>query len=418
VLARWLKHLDEAGAHSAAARIDDMVASGHDVGPLAGVPFGVKDLHDAQGLPTRMGSMLYRDARPASADSEIVRRLRGAGAVVVGKTATPEMGLDSSTTSTLCGVTRNPFDVSRTPGGSSGGSAAAVAAGMVPFATASDGGGSTRSPAAFTGLVGHKPTHGLIPRTLAHGFSVDGVLTATVRDTALLLDVCVGPSWRDRNSIVAPVRSLRHDVDHLEVDGLSMIYSDDLGYAAVDPEVAAIARSAAQRLARSAGLVLSTEPVSLPDARECWLTMALSELAYEMHDLDDETLSRLAPLTQELLVRARGITLHDLGAALAARDHVDGAFADAFGTHTVIMTPTVACEAYGADAPIPRFIDGRDGGESAVESMVMQANLCGFPALSVPAGFTSAGLPVGLQLMAPRHHDGLLLRLGRLLELA
>jgi aspartyl-tRNA(Asn)/glutamyl-tRNA(Gln) amidotransferase subunit A len=409
-------HTDRLGAEHSANLIDTAIAEGRDVGPLAGVPFGVKDLHDAFGQPTRYGSELYRNAEEATTDSEIVKRLRGAGAIPIGKTATPEMGLDSSTTSPLHGVTRNPFDLSRTPGGSSGGSAAAVASAMVPFATASDGGGSTRAPAAFTSLVGHKPSHGLIPRSRPHGFSVDGVLTRTVADTALLLDVVAGPSLQDRTSFLPPGRSFSHQIQHLDVDGVSLAYSDDFGYAVVDPEVADLARQAAQRLAQCLGTSLSMTPMVLPDARRCWLTMAFAELAHEVRVFDDDTISLLAPLTQELLRQARLVTLDDLMNAFAERDEIDGAFANAFTDQQIIMTPTVACEAYGAADPIPVYINGRDAGPSGVESMVMQANVCWFPALSVPAGFTQAGLPVGLQLMAPRHQDGLLLRLGHLLE--
>src|SRR5437867_1560155 len=167
-------HLDPDLARDAASAVDDVVARGEDPGPLAGVPFGVKDLEDCAGMPTSQGSLLYKGRGPVAHDSVHVARLRAAGAVPIGKTAAPEFGVTAFTHTKAWGTTRNPWDPARTPGGSSGGSAAAVAAGLVPFATASDGGGSTRIPASFTGLVGMKPSHGRIPHPPA-GTSQTGV---------------------------------------------------------------------------------------------------------------------------------------------------------------------------------------------------------------------------------------------------
>src|SRR5437868_11933786 len=184
-------HVDPEGAALAASAVDAAVAQGRDPGPLAGVPFGVKDLEDCAGMPTSQGSLLYKGRPPVSEDSVHVSRLRAAGAVPVGKTAAPEFGVTAFTHTKAWGTTRNPWDVTRTPGGSSGGSAAAVAAGLVPFCTASDGGGSTRIPAAFTGLVGLKASYGRIPheRAALSETSCFGALTTTVRDAARHLDV-------------------------------------------------------------------------------------------------------------------------------------------------------------------------------------------------------------------------------------
>ena len=176
------------------------------------MPFGVKDLEDCAGMPTTQGSRWYAKDPPKSSDSIHVGRLRRAGAIPIGKTATPEFGAWAYTASPLLGVTRNPWDPTRTPGGSSGGSSAAVSSGMVPFATASDGGGSIRTPASFTGLVGLKNTYGRIPTfgsTHLAQNSVIGALTTSVRDTALVLDVMAGPDNRDRTSLPAPPSLLR-----------------------------------------------------------------------------------------------------------------------------------------------------------------------------------------------------------------
>ena len=196
-------HLDADLAREAAAAVDEAVARGDDPGPLAGVPFGVKDLERCKGMPTDYGSVPFAGRGPEPEDDINVARLKAAGAVAVGKTSTPEFGTLNFTKTKVHGITRNPWDTSRTPGGSSGGTAAAVAAGIIPFGTASDGGGSIRIPASFTGLLGHKCSHGRIPipGPTGNNTSVRGSLTTTVADTARILDVLAGPDDRDRFSL-------------------------------------------------------------------------------------------------------------------------------------------------------------------------------------------------------------------------
>ncbi len=244
-------HLDVERARASADRVDQTVARGEDPGPLAGVPFGVKDLDDCEGMPTTKGSLWFKGGAAAAADAIHVARFRGAGAVPVGKTAVPEFGTWAYTATRAWGVTRNPWDPSRTPGGSSGGSASAVSAGMVPFATASDGGGSTRTPAGFCGLVGHKPSFGRIPLPASSAVAqlgVVGALATTVGDAALLLDIASGPDHRDRRSLPAPPGRYTDAITELDVRGLRVGWSLDLGFAIVDPEVAAITHAAMEAL--------------------------------------------------------------------------------------------------------------------------------------------------------------------------
>src|SRR5687767_6185479 len=212
-------HLDPDLAHEAAARVDAAVARGEDPGPLAGVPFGVKDLEDCAGMPTSHGSLLFKDRPPVDHDSMHVARLRAAGGVPVGKTAAPEFGAVCFTSTPAWGTTRNPWNPERTPGGSSGGSGAAVAAGVVPFCTASDGGGSTRIPASYCGLVGFKPSYGRIPIEGAQPSqtSVLGALTTTVGDAARHLDIAAGPDERDRTSLPPAGLSYEDAVETLDV---------------------------------------------------------------------------------------------------------------------------------------------------------------------------------------------------------
>src|SRR5262245_19011882 len=266
-------HLDEGAARAAAEAVDAAVAAGRDPGPFAGVPIGVKDLEDCTGMPTSEGSLAYATRGPVAADSIHVARLRAAGAVPVGKTAAPEFGTLNFTKTKVFGVARNPWNPQRTPGGSSGGSAAAVAAGLVPVATASDGGGSTRIPASFCGLVGFKPSHGRIPHPGPTGSetSVFGLLTTTVADSARHLDVTTGQDDRARFSL--PPATVRYEsaIESLPVAGLRARWSPDLGFARCDPEVRAIAERAAQRLASGAGLAIDHEPIHMSGPERLWL---------------------------------------------------------------------------------------------------------------------------------------------------
>src|SRR5436305_5559716 len=267
-------HLDADVARAAAQAVDGAGARGDAPGPLAGVPFGVKDLEDCAGMPTSQGSLLYKGRAPVDQDSVHVGRLRAAGAVPIGKTAAPEFGVTAFTHTKAWGTTRNPWDLTRTPGGSSGGSAAAVAAGLVPFSTASDGGGSTRIPAAFTGLVGLKPSFGRIPheRSAPSETSCYGALTTTVRDAARHLDVAAGPDDKDRASLPPPAVSFERAIEDLDVGGLRALWSPDMGYAVVVPEIEALARSAAEALIDAAALRPVDRPFSPTSPMRTWLS--------------------------------------------------------------------------------------------------------------------------------------------------
>src|SRR5688500_13432111 len=250
-------HLDEEQARAAAEAVDAAVARGGDPGPFAGVPFGVKDLDDCAGMPTSHGSLVFKGQPPAAADSIHVARLRAAGGVPIGKTAAPEFGTLNFTKTKAWGITRNPWALDRTPGGSSGGTAAAVAAGLIPCGTASDGGGSPRIPAASAGLGGMKPSHGRIPPPGPSGSqtAVYGLLTTTVAESARHLDVAAGPDERDRLSLPAPTLGYEAAIESFDVAGLRGRWSVDLGFVEhVDPEVATLAEAAARSLATAAQL--------------------------------------------------------------------------------------------------------------------------------------------------------------------
>jgi aspartyl-tRNA(Asn)/glutamyl-tRNA(Gln) amidotransferase subunit A len=414
--------LEPDGARARALEIDELVSKGHDPGPLAGVPFGVKDLEDCAGMPTSHGSLLFAERGPVGVDSVHVRRLRAAGAVPLGKTAAPEFGTLHFTKTKAFGVTRNPWDTERTPGGSSGGSAAAVASGMVPFCTASDGGGSTRIPASFSGLFGLKPSQGRIP--LPHGTdsqtAVVGALTTSVADSARHLAVTAGPDDHDRTSLPPAAVDYERAVDELDVSGLRVLWSADLGLAAVDPEVREIAGSAAEALIAAAELRRVDRGVQFTDPVRVWLSSGAFDLWLSIDHRDDWP-GRADDFTfyvRQGLEQTAERTVQSLAGSKKRRWQFEDEVADLFEDIDVLLTPTTAVPAFPAGGPPPAEIDGRavDGAMSVPFTML--ANLCWNPAGSVPAGLTSDGLPVGLQIVCRRHRDDQVLRLARIFEQA
>jgi aspartyl-tRNA(Asn)/glutamyl-tRNA(Gln) amidotransferase subunit A len=421
--------LDIEGARAAAEDVDARLARGEEVGPLAGVPFGVKDLEDCAGMPTTHGSMLFADDGPVAADSIHVGRLRAAGAIPIGKTAAPEFGTLQFTRSKALGVTRNPWDQTCTPGGSSGGSAAAVAAGLVPFATASDGGGSTRIPAAFSGLVGMKPSHGRIPEPSADPSqtAVVGVEVTTVRDAAAHLDLTAGPDDRDRVSLPAPTGSYAGAIDSLDVGGLRIAWSLDLGFAVVDPEVEELTRAAAVALAAASGVPLVDLDLRLSDPVATWLSAGALSLWLSVagRDAFPGRLGDLTPYVARGLEATADRPIPTLVRPMLRRKQLEAEVADIFDQVDVLLTPTTAIPAFAAEGPSPTTIAGEDlterfGVAAGAMSVpfTMLANLCWNPACSVPAGLTGDGLPVGLQIMGRRHEDDVVLRLAHLFEQA
>lgn len=423
-------HLDLDTARAAADAVDAAVARGEDPGPFAGVPIGVKDLEDCAGMPTSHGSLLYKDGPPAVADSIHLARLRAAGAIPVGKTAAPEFGTMHYTRTKAWGTTRNPWNPERTPGGSSGGSAAAVAAGMIPIATASDGGGSTRIPASFSGLVGMKPSYGRIPHPSPDPgqTAVYGIEATTVRDAARHLDVTAGPDDRDRVTLPAPGIGYEQAIDTLDVGRLRLGWSLDLGFAVVDPEVAAAARASAEDVAAAAGAELVDLDVHLTDPVRTWLTAGAVTLWLEINEAEHypDRLHELTPFVRMALELGFDSPVRSLVPSLQGRLQLDADTARIFEQVDALLTPTTAIPAFVAEGPSPSIIAGVDlvevvgpvvAGAMSVP-FTMLANLCWNPACSVPAGLSSDGLPIGLQIVGRRHHDHEVLRLARLAEQA
>ncbi|MBX3023412.1 amidase [bacterium] len=410
--------LDADGAMRAAREAERRLLRGEDLGPLGGVPFAVKDLEDVAGLRTTFGSPLYAD-NVAAADSIQVARLRAAGAYPIGKTNTPEFGAYMQTSNALFGATRNPWNLERTPGGSSGGAAAALVGGLVPLVTASDGGGSIRHPAAFTGCVGLKPTFRRVPQRPQPILTFDdtavwGPLTLTVRDAARIADATFGPSEEDPCALPPPDGSYERGLD-APLPRLRVAWCGDLGHV-VQPdvmrEVAACARIVAE-------LGHDVEPFTsrLPFVGKAWsLTGAVTE--YMKHGEALSTPDQLDPMLREGFLRAQRRAADDLAYAYRRRTELVRWTAAAFARFDILMMPTLPLEAFPIGQLHPTEIAGRPIRVHDAFPFTHPFNLSGHPALALPAGRTDSGLPASVQFVAPRFREDLLLRLGRQLEQA
>lgn len=421
--------VDADAALAEADAVDTRRLRGEDAGPLAGVPVAVKDLIPTRRLRTTFGSPLYRDHVPDS-DDVVVARLRAAGAIVLGKTNTSEFGYGPVGRNPLFAPTRNPWNTALTPGGSSAGSAAAVAAGVTPLALGSDGGGSIRIPAALTGVIGFKPSWGRLPlypgcrdETMpgASGWeSLEhiGPITRTVADAALAMAALAGPSPLDRHSIPLefPPRDWL-DLAPAPLGGARLAFSPDLGFAAVDSEVATIAAAAATDLAGALGTVLSDAAPETGDVQP--LFEALVAL-----DTDRAGLGAMAtacghtfpdPLAGLLATRW---TADAFTTAIMARKRTVNVLARFMERFDFLLTPSVAVAAFPVELDGPARIGGRAVPPSAWTPFSALANLSGQPAISVPAGWTRDGLPVGLQIVGRHLDDRGVLRAAAALEAA
>ncbi len=413
-------YLNEARALAAADEVDRRIAIGEPSGPLAGVPFAIKDLRDrCAGMPTRNGSLITRDAPPDDSDTVHIARLRRAGAIAIGKVATAEFGLDGVTHTLAHGTTRNPWNLERTPSGSSGGSSAAVSAGMVPLATGGDGLGSIRCPAGFTGLVGLKLSLGRTPRN--DGFAdtaAPAAVTTTVADTARYLDVVAGPHDCDRMTLPATSTLYEQAIESLDVTGLKAVWSLDLGFAPVEPEVAAICRSAADALVVAANLELIQDDFTCTNPYIAWNALAAVRLRqqFEYAGYLPDQLEQISPGPRRFI---ESYAYQDNQSLVEYQQIVmktEQEMAQLFGQADVLLTPTACCVPYAAQGPLPEIIDGRDASQTNGEPFTALASIGWNPSISVPAGLSSDGLPIGLLINVRRHRDDIALRLARISE--
>ena len=402
-----------------AAAIDERIADGEDVGALAGIPLAVKDLEDAAGFVTTRGSAAYAHTPPATDDSPLVERLRAAGCVVIGKTNTPEFGWKADTVNEVFGATHNPWALDRSAGGSSGGSAAAVAAGLVPLATGSDGGGSIRIPASATGLPGFKPSLGRVPMGGDEPpdwpmLSTKGVMARGIRNVALVLDSVVGPEASDLNALPLPEASWSRSVADLNPPR-KVAWSPNLGYGRVDAEVLAICETAVKRLEGLGTEVVVLDRLIDVDPVQDWLALvgACSLRTLDRFRGDDAVWSRIDPGLLALLEWARtSVGPAQLIEAMDECHTLNLTLVDLFHQVSLLLSPTIAGQ-------LPRLGEpGTIDGEPDVNwvALTYPFNMTRSPAGTLCAGYTSDGLPVGLQVVGPQHGDVVVLRALALLE--
>ncbi|MEU3625929.1 amidase [Amycolatopsis coloradensis] len=388
---------------------------GNPIGWLDGVPASIKDMFLTQGWPTLRGSRCIDPGQQWDVDSPVTARLRENGLVLLGKTTTPELAWKGVTDNTLTGITRNPHDPSTTAGGSSGGSAAAVAAGMGELSVGTDGGGSIRIPASFCGIVGLKPTHGRIPLFPASPFgplSHAGPMARSVDDTALLLDVLSMPDYRDPAALAPPVSTFREAVRR-DVRGLIAAYSPTLGFVDVDPEVAEIVKSAVQSLG-NAGLHIEETDPGFTDPKPAFDILWSTGAAKWLDTFPAGSAERVDPGLRKVWEFGKTFSASDYLGANAERAALGILMGEFHTRYDVLITPTVPIPAFEAGHEVPPG-SGISGWPDWTP-FTYPFNMTQQPAISVPAGRTSSGLPVGLQIVGPRHSDDLVLAVAKLLE--
>jgi aspartyl-tRNA(Asn)/glutamyl-tRNA(Gln) amidotransferase subunit A len=411
--------LDTERALNSARTAEAAVMNGADVGPLHGLPVSIKDLEQTAGLRTTFGSKFFEHHVP-DVDGVVAARVRGAGGIVFGKTNTPNFGHKSMSDNLLMPATCNPWKLDCTPGGSSGGAAAAVAAGIGPVAHGSDGAGSIRIPAALCGVFGFKPSFGRVPYWPNQDFwaarSHNGPLSRTVRDAALLLETMAGPDPRDPVSLDSPSEDYVAACDG-GLKGLRVAWSADFGYAPVEREVRQLTERAAKQFAELGCIVEEPTPTWQDPAEWAALLWDYATFIRNASRMDEHP-EWIEPSMREQIEHGRGATALEVGQALLARTELYEHMRQFMQPYDLLLTPQMPCAAWSLDS-YPTAIDGRST-RTLFDHLpfTFPFNLTGWPAASVPCGFTSEGLPVALQIVTPWRQDAQCLRAAAAFEAA
>jgi len=392
-------------ARKAAKDAEQAVMDGDDLGLIHGVPFSIKDLVYTRSVRTMQGSKMFEDYIPDE-DAPCVERLKGAGGILMGKTATPEFGHKGVTDSPVTGVTRNPWNLDLTPGGSSGGASAQVAAGMTPLAVGTDGGGSIRIPSSLAGIYGLKPSYGRVPIYPASALDMlshAGPMTRTVKDAALMLKVMAGPDNRDPLSLEAEPEDY---IGHLSsgVADLRVAFSPDLGYREVLPDVADVVKTAAMAFADLGAAVEEVDP-GFPNMDRTFGVFWLAGMAGRFADSLAEWESQMDPPLVELIQRGLELTAVDFVSAQMRRSEFRDQVRRFFGEYDLLLLPTVATTAFKAGVPIGDALKDHPLDPQTWSPFTPLFNLSLNPAASIPAGFTEHGLPVGMMIVGRRFED-------------
>lgn len=411
-------------ARAAAKQADAAVARGDTLPALHGLPFGVKDLEDVAGLPTTHGSPIFRDNVPAT-DQGNVARIKAAGGIVLGKTNTPEFGAGANTRNAVYGVTGNPFDPSKSAAGSSGGSAVALATGMVPICTGSDTGGSLRNPAAFNGIVGFRPTPGLVPNEKrGHGWnplSVLGPMARTVPDLCLLLGAMIGDDNRDPLATTIHGKQIRRAEDFyppeaLDLSSLRVALTPDFGFA---PTEKIIADAFAEKTGAFRHIFAWAEDAS-PDCagtdESFEILRAVGFLASHLEKVKTRP-QDVGPNVRANVEEGLRYSAQDVARALTLQTQVYQRWQAFFQSHDVIITPSITISPRKWTELFPAEINGKPTRTYFHWlALAYAVTLPGHPALSLPVGIDRNGMPFGLQIVGPRGGDALVLRVAAELE--
>lgn len=404
-------------ARAEAKRIEAEIVAGRGMGPLAGIPISHKDLILTKGVRTTSGSLAYKDFVPDE-DDLVVERLRDAGAVTLGKTNAPEFGYSLVGHNPVFETTRNPWNTALTSGGSSAGAGAAVASGIGPIATGTDGGGSVRIPASFCGIYGFKPSMGRVPLYpscrderypgVSSWESIEhiGPITRSVADAALMMSVASGPDMRDRHSLPAAdfewMECLKGDLR-----GKRVAYSADWGYAPVDPDVRRVVGEAVRVFERDLGCIVEEANPGWDDPATAFYTIMFAETDL----IGMRELMRKYPMSNHIVDALRTPwTAEDFTAANMRRKSVVRKMAQFMSRYELLLTPTAAVPPFPILMQGPEKIDGQYVGPVQSIAFTFPLNFTGQPAASVPAGWTDAGLPVGVQIIGRHLEDWMVLR--------
>ena len=407
-------------ARQEARAADARIAAGETGGPLCGVPVSIKDLIETKGVRTTFGSLLRQDFVPEQ-DAVLVQRLRAAGCPIFAKTNTPDHGGKFATDNLVFGATNNPWDLSRSPGGSSGGAAAQVAAGMGPLAVGNDGGGSIRVPASLCGVYGLKPQFGRIPSWPRHNgwyiLNHEGPITRTVRDAAALLDMLAGPDERDWFSLPAQPGSYLEACEG-EIKGMRVAWSPTPGYGRVDPAVLERCQAAA-RTFEELGCIVEEASPDIPNPEQIFLGMIVPRLLVQFEqEFPPGYREKLDPVVASFLPLGEQMSTRDVFSAIYGDYAVHDLLVAFFQHYELFLTPTLATPAYPSGTFGPSEVAGSPVSSPLEPFFTYPFNLSGQPAASIPVGFTDSGLPVGLQIVGRRFAEKAVLRASACFEAA
>ena len=409
--------IDDEGAMAAARESEARWSKGAPKGLIDGVPTTIKDLMLTKGWPTLKGSLTVDPAGPWDEDAPCVARLREHGAVLLGKTTTPEVGWKGITDSALSGITRNPWNLAKTPGGSSGGASAALAANMGPLAVGSDGGGSIRIPSGFAGVFGLKPNYGRVPvypESAMRNLSHIGPMTRSVADAALMLNVLAEPDYRDPTALPYQAIDFTKGLDD-GIAGLKIAFSPDLGYANVDPEVAGIVAEAVTAFTELGATVERRDPAcDNPKAafRTLWWAGAAGAFAH----MPDAQKAKLEPELAQIVAEGQELSAMDYMRALEGRTDLCMRLRAFFQDVDLLLTPSLAVPAFDVELLQPPGSPADNTYWTDWTPFTIPFNLGQQPACSIPCGFTAEGLPVGLQIVADNFREDLVLRAAKAFE--